>query len=323
MIRAGATPIKAGQKRLPVSFFGAADFEAKSARVSYEICRRGPYLENVERHRIAFETWRRDRVRNRGDFAEASFCSCARSRSLARAWTTPALHSQDSGPGPEYVVGPLDTLSIFVWRHPELSQSIPVRPDGRISIPLIEDMSATGKTSTQLASDLQEQLKKFIQDPIVTVIVTSFNGPYDRQIWVVGEAAHPQAIPYRDNMTLLDAMIAVGGLTQYAAGNRATVVRRVQRQGDGIPVQTRRSPPEWRCLGQCAAASGRSAHHSTELVLAPPACRWRFSRGNAPGTEAIFPEILYKPVVIDFRIRLTAHSITLATAEVMVLSWMG
>ena len=135
--------------------------------------------------------------------------------------------SQDSGPGPEYVVGPLDTLSIFVWRHPELSQSIPVRPDGRISIPLIEDMSATGKTSTQLASDLQEQLKKFIQDPIVTVIVTSFNGPYDRQIRVVGEAAHPQAIPYRDNMTLLDAMIAVGGLTQYAAGNRATVVRRV------------------------------------------------------------------------------------------------
>ncbi|MGH7091461.1 MAG: polysaccharide biosynthesis/export family protein, partial [Stellaceae bacterium] len=98
----------------------------------------------------------------------------------------PTKLSRDPGPGPEYQIGPLDTLSIFVWRHPELSQSVPVRPDGRISIPLIEDMSATGKTSTQLASDLREQLKKFIQDPVVTVIVTSFNGPYDRQVRVIG-----------------------------------------------------------------------------------------------------------------------------------------
>jgi len=131
------------------------------------------------------------------------------------------------GSGPEYVIGPLDTLNIFVWRHPELSENVPVRPDGRISVPLIEDMTATGKTPTQLGSDLGKELEKFVQDPVVTVIVTGFNGPYDRQIRVIGEAAHPQAIPYRDNMTVLDAMIAVGGLTQYAAGNSASVVRRV------------------------------------------------------------------------------------------------
>lgn len=128
-------------------------------------------------------------------------------------------------PSPDYYIGPLDTLSIFVWRNPELSQTVPVRPDGRISIPLVQDLAASGKTPTQLASDIEGQLKKFVQDPIVTVIVTSFNGPYARQVRVIGEAAHPQAIPYRDNMTLLDVMISVGGLTLYASGNRSTIVR--------------------------------------------------------------------------------------------------
>jgi len=130
-------------------------------------------------------------------------------------------------PSPDYFIGPLDSLNIFVWRNPELSQNVPVRPDGRISIPLVQDLPAAGKTPTQLASDIEGQLKKFVQDPIVTVIVTSFNGPYSRQVRVVGEAAHPQAIPYRDNMTLLDVMIASGGLTLYAAGNRSTIVRTV------------------------------------------------------------------------------------------------
>lgn len=139
----------------------------------------------------------------------------------------PQSVSSDPGAGPEYVIGPLDTLNIFVWRHPELSENVPVRPDGRISVPLIEDMTATGKTPTQLGSDLGKELEKYIQDPVVTVIVTGFNGPYDRQVRVIGEATHPQAIPYRDSMTLLDAMITVGGLTQFAAGNSASVVRRV------------------------------------------------------------------------------------------------
>jgi polysaccharide export outer membrane protein len=146
---------------------------------------------------------------------------CGGGQSLPRA----TVASYD--PSPDYFIGPLDSLSIFVWRNPELSQTVPVRPDGRISIPLVQDLAAAGKTPTQLGSDIEGELKKFVQDPIVTVIVTSFNGPYSRQVRVVGEAAHPQAIPFRDNMTLLDVMIASGGLTLYAAGNRSTIVRTV------------------------------------------------------------------------------------------------
>jgi polysaccharide export outer membrane protein len=156
--------------------------------------------------------------------------------SLALLWgcssseTLPPASSLPPAPSPDYIIGPLDNLTIFVRRNPELTQSIPVRPDGRVSVPLIEDLQAAGKTPTQLARDIEEQLKKFIQDPIVTVMVTAFVGPYERQIRVVGEASHPQAIPYRDNMTLLDVMIAVGGLTQFADGNRATLVRNVNGQ---------------------------------------------------------------------------------------------
>jgi polysaccharide biosynthesis/export protein len=141
--------------------------------------------------------------------------------------TLPPASSLPPAPSPDYIIGPLDNLTIFVRRNPELTQSIPVRPDGRVSVPLIEDLQASGKTPTQLARDIEAQLKKFIQDPIVTVMVTAFVGPYERQVRVVGEAAHPQAIAYRDNMTLLDVMIAVGGLTQFADGNRATLVRDV------------------------------------------------------------------------------------------------
>jgi polysaccharide biosynthesis/export protein len=141
--------------------------------------------------------------------------------------TLPPATSVSQSPSPDYIIGPLDSVNIFVWRNPELSQTVPVRPDGRISIPLIEDLQAAGKTPTQLARDIEAKLKKYVQDPIVTVIVTNFNGPYSRQVRVIGEAAHPQAIPYREHMTLLDVMIAVGGLTQYAAGDRATIVRMV------------------------------------------------------------------------------------------------
>ena len=151
--------------------------------------------------------------------------------------TLPPATTVNYNPSPDYFIGPLDTLSIFVWRNPELTEAVPVRPDGRISVPLIEDLPAAGKTPTQLARDIETRLKKFVQDPIVTVIVTAFNGPYSRQVRVVGEAAHPQAIPFRDNMTLLDTMIIVGGLTQFAAGNRATVVRTVQ--GKDTPFRVR------------------------------------------------------------------------------------
>jgi polysaccharide export outer membrane protein len=133
--------------------------------------------------------------------------------------------SENEGPGPEYVVGPLDSLEIFVWRNPELSSHVTVRPDGRFSVPLIDDMVATGKTPTQLARDLEKKLSSYIQSPIVTVIVSGFQGPFSQQVRVVGQAAKPQSIPYRANMTLLDVMIAVGGLTDFAAGNRASLVR--------------------------------------------------------------------------------------------------
>jgi polysaccharide export outer membrane protein len=131
-------------------------------------------------------------------------------------------------PGPDYLIGPGDNLQIFVWRNPELTSTVPVRPDGRISVPLVEDMPAVGKTPTILARDIEQVLKQYVQEPIVNVIVTGFVGPFGQQIRVVGEAAKPQAIAFRANMSLLDVMIDVGGLTRFAAGNRAVIVRKVE-----------------------------------------------------------------------------------------------
>ena len=133
----------------------------------------------------------------------------------------------------DYLIGPGDQLEIFVWRNPELTQSVPVRPDGKISVPLVEDLPAADKTATQLAREIEHALSKFVRDPLVTVIVSDFQGVYQTQVRVVGQATTPQALPYRDNMTLLDVMIAVGGLTEFAAGNRSKLVRTV----DGQTVQ--------------------------------------------------------------------------------------
>ncbi|HTP46799.1 MAG TPA: XrtA/PEP-CTERM system exopolysaccharide export protein [Casimicrobiaceae bacterium] len=124
-----------------------------------------------------------------------------------------------------YKIGPLDSVSVVVWRNPELSTSVPVRPDGKITAPLIEDLPALGKDSTTLARDIEKALSKYIRDPVVTVIVTGFNGPFPEQIRVIGEAAKPQALPYRQGMTVLDVMIAVGGLTDFADGNNASIMR--------------------------------------------------------------------------------------------------
>jgi polysaccharide export outer membrane protein len=139
---------------------------------------------------------------------------------------TAPLTSAKEVPTPDYLIGPGDSLNIFVWRNPELSASVPVRPDGKISTPLIEDVQAAGKRPTELGRDMENQLKQYVQEPVVTVIVNSFVGPFTQQIRVVGEAAAPQAIPYRDNMSVLDVMIQVGGLTPFAAGNRAVLVRK-------------------------------------------------------------------------------------------------
>jgi polysaccharide export outer membrane protein len=124
-----------------------------------------------------------------------------------------------------YVIGPGDSLNIIVWRNPELSLTVPVRPDGKLSTPLVDEMAVQGKTSVQVARDVEKALAKYVRDPVVTVVVTKFEGPYAEQIRVIGEAAKPQFLPYKQRMTLLDVMIAVGGLTDFADGNAASIMR--------------------------------------------------------------------------------------------------
>jgi polysaccharide biosynthesis/export protein len=132
------------------------------------------------------------------------------------------------GPSADYLIGPLDQLQIFVWRNPELSTNVRVRPDGRITVPLIDDLAATGQTPTQLAKAIEDKLKTYIQNPIVSIIVSDFQGPFAQQVRVVGEASNPAAIPYRSNMTLLDVMISVGGLTEYAMTRRLVSKRNIR-----------------------------------------------------------------------------------------------
>lgn len=141
--------------------------------------------------------------------------------------------------GEEYVIGPLDQLNIFIWRNPELSTKVQVRPDGRITTPLISDMPAVGKTPAMLADDMKLALSEYIKDPIVSVIVENFSGTFSQQIRVVGATEKPAALPYRANMTVLDAMIAVGGLSEYAAGNRAKLVRYDRTSGKQVEYRLR------------------------------------------------------------------------------------
>jgi polysaccharide export outer membrane protein len=145
---------------------------------------------------------------------------------LAACSTTyPPAPSAAASADYNYIIGPGDNVNIVVWRNPELSMSVPVRPDGKITAPLVDDLQAMGKDPSTLARDLEKELGKFIRDPVVTVIVTNFVGPYSEQIRVVGEAARPQTLAYKQKMTVLDVMIAVGGITDFADGNRATILR--------------------------------------------------------------------------------------------------
>jgi polysaccharide export outer membrane protein len=137
----------------------------------------------------------------------------------------PVLLGDSMTTNPEYIIGPGDSLNVFVYRAPELSVDVPVRPDGRISTPLVSDVVALGKSPSQLAISVQDELKKYVKDPNVTIMVTSFAGPPDRQIRVIGEVAQPLAMPYRAQLSLLDVMIASKGITRFAAGNRAVIVR--------------------------------------------------------------------------------------------------
>ncbi|OMH25685.1 sugar ABC transporter substrate-binding protein [Motiliproteus sp. MSK22-1] len=136
-----------------------------------------------------------------------------------------------------YLVGPGDELEIFVWRNPEVSETVTVRPDGKVTTPLVEDLEVSGLTPTEVARKVEEALSVFIKEPIVTVLVSEFQGPYSEQVRVIGEASEPQAVPYREDMSLLDIMIAVGGLTEFADGNQASVIRVVDGQQQQYSVR--------------------------------------------------------------------------------------
>jgi len=152
----------------------------------------------------------------------------------AAAATTPATGNKQVGP--DYIIGPGDTLQVFVWRNPELSVSVPVRPDGKISTPLVEDMVAVGKTPPQLSRDMEKVLSEYVRTPKVNIIVTTAASAFSL-VKVVGQVLHPQAIPYREGMTVLDAVLEVGGLGQFASGNRSRIVRVVDGKETVIHVK--------------------------------------------------------------------------------------
>ena len=163
---------------------------------------------------------------------------CACSYLAGTSDATPASEYQSSTANYDYQIAPGDVLNIFVWRNPEVSAAgIPVRPDGRISAPLIDSMVASGKTPSQLSDEIEGILGEFIKDPFVTVTVTGITAGYKQQIRVIGEVLKPSALPYSEHMTLLDVMIAVGGLTEFASGNKASIVRNNNGSEDHFSVR--------------------------------------------------------------------------------------
>jgi len=152
-------------------------------------------------------------------------CSSTPTYPPAPIQAPPPVTVQPRVSGWNYLLGPGDSVNVFVWRNPEVSGSFPIRPDGKMTMNLIEDLQASGKTPTQLARDIEKALSKYIQEPIATVIVAGGIGPYNQQIRVLGEAAEPKSMGYREGMSLVDVMIAVGGLTDFADGNKAYISR--------------------------------------------------------------------------------------------------
>jgi polysaccharide export outer membrane protein len=149
---------------------------------------------------------------------------------------TPAAQAAKAAESPDYIVGPGDQIEVFVWQNPDLSVNVPVRPDGKISTPLNEDMVAVGKTPSQLAHDIEMKLSEYVRSPHVNVIVVKPDSVFS-QVKVIGQVVHPQAIAYREGMTVLDAVLAVGGLSEYAAGNRARIVRMVNGKETDLPLK--------------------------------------------------------------------------------------
>lgn len=156
-----------------------------------------------------------------------TLAGCASTSSLPPA-PTKAAGPASGASTYTYVIGPGDTLAVNVWRHPELSVSVPVRPDGKVTLPLVEDLPAIGRSPTDLGKEIEERLKKYVREPSVTVQVTNFVGNAGEQVRVVGQAAKPAAIPYKQGMSLLDVMIQVGGITEFASGNRAVLIRKTE-----------------------------------------------------------------------------------------------
>jgi polysaccharide export outer membrane protein len=152
---------------------------------------------------------------------------------VASAQTSAA---QQAAASPDYIIGPGDEVEVFVWQNADLSVTVPVRPDGKISTPLNEDMVAVGKTPSQLAHDIEKKLSDYVRSPHVNVIVVKPASVFS-QVKVIGQVRAPQAVAYRDGMTVLDAVLAVGGLTDYAAGNRSRIVRMVDGREQDIPVR--------------------------------------------------------------------------------------
>lgn len=162
-------------------------------------------------------------------------CLVALAPIAAQAQTQPAPQAVNAS---EYRIGPGDELQIFVWKNPELSTTVPVRPDGKITTPLVQDMQAQGKTPSELAATLRTALSQFIQDPVVNIVVKSFAAPNNSAaIRVIGAAATPKTVPYRRGMTVLDVMIDVGGLNTFAAGNRAKLIRQANGQYTTYPLR--------------------------------------------------------------------------------------
>ena len=164
--------------------------------------------------------------------AAASLAGCAGGGSTTGASLPSAgFVGAEQQAGENYIIGPLDELTVFVWRNPELGAKVQVRPDGRITTPLITDMVAVGKTPAALADDIKLLLAKYIEEPLVSVMIDKFQGTFSQQIRVVGATEKPASLPYRANMTLLDAMIAVGGLSEFAAGDKARLIRQDRASG--------------------------------------------------------------------------------------------
>ena len=166
-------------------------------------------------------------------------CSGTPTYPPAPIFADPPVHVDPRISGWNYLLGPGDSVNVFVWRNPDVSGSFPIRPDGKMTMNLIEDLQAAGKTPTQLARDIEKALSKYIQEPIVTVIVAGGIGPYNQQIRVLGEADTPQAMAYREGMSLVDVMIAVGGLTDFADGNKAYISRIAKEDGTRVQMGVR------------------------------------------------------------------------------------